>query len=351
MLIPNSVEHVTLVEGLVFKGVRVKILVTGATGFVGGWLVRELSKQGHSVRILVRSSSDLSELDGAKFETLFGDITDESSVRNALTGCEVVFHLAGVVGYSKEQRALMEKVNVEGTRILVNAILNNSVQKLIHMSSVVAIGASFDGKTPLNEESPFNIHELDLGYFETKRKAEEIVFEAVKSKGLNAVAVNPSTIYGAGDAKKGSRKVQLKVAQGRFPFYTPGGVNVIAIEDVIYGLIAAWEKGRKGERYILSGENITIKTLFEWIASEAGNPPPRFKIPSPLLHALGKVGDQLEKYGKKGPINSENAWTSTLYHWFDNSKAKRELGLNPRPAKEAIAASVKWIKDQGYLKQ
>lgn len=328
-----------------------KILITGATGFVGGWLVRELLNRQYDVKILARKNSDLSDLKNLKFEIATGDITDESSVVNALTDCDSVFHLAGVVGYSKAQRPLMEEVNVKGTLNVLNAIGKRPVRRLVHMSSVVAVGASFDGQHPLNENSEFNLHHLNLGYFETKRKAEELVFEYVKTRGLDAVAVNPSTIYGAGDAKKGSRKVQLKVAQGRFPFYTPGGVNVIAVEDVVSGLLAAWEKGESGQRYILAGENISIKTLFEWIAESAGVQPPQYYLPKPALHLLGKVGDQLEKFGRKGPINSENAWTSTLYHWFDNSKAKQQLGLNPRPAREAIDASVNWIREQGLLKK
>lgn len=141
----------------------------------------------------------------------------------------------------------------------------------------------------------------------------------------------------------------MKVARGSFPFYTSGGVSIIAIEDIVTSILAAWEKGRTGERYILSGENITIKTLFEIIAAEAGVKPPRIYLPNPIVHALGKLGDALESIGKKGPINTENAWTSTLFHWFDSSKAQRELGLKPRPAQQAIAASVQWMKDNHVI--
>lgn len=326
-----------------------KILVTGATGFVGGWLVKELSLQGHSIKILARKNSDLSGLEGSKYELHVGDVTDRSSVAHAIQGCDTVFHLAGVVGYSKAQRSLMEKVNVEGTHNVLEAIRSHPIQRLVHMSSVVAIGASFDGKTPLNESSEYNVEHLDLGYFETKRKAEILVKSYVKEGHVDAVILNPSTIYGAGDAKKGSRKVQLKVARGKFPFYTSGGVNVIAVEDVVKGLISAWERGQTGERYILAGENIRIKTLFEWIAAAAGVKPPHIYLPGPLVHLIGKVGDQLERAGKKGPLNSENAWTSLLYHWFDNSKARSELGLNPRPSRQAVEASVHWVKEQGLL--
>jgi dihydroflavonol-4-reductase len=166
---------------------------------------------------------------------------------------------------------------------------------------------------------------------------------------LNAVMINPSTIYGAGDAKKGSRGTQLKVARAKFPFYTAGGVSVVAVEDVVDAIISAWKRGRSGERYIISGENLTIKQLFTEIAQAAGVKPPSIFLPTPIVKLLGKIGDLMESFGSKGPINSENAWTSTLYHWFDSSKAKKELGLNPKSASYAIGQSVAWMKQNGYL--
>jgi dihydroflavonol-4-reductase len=216
------------------------------------------------------------------------------------------------------------------------------------MSSVVAVGASFDGK-PLDEESPYTISHLNLGYFETKKAAEDLVREACRKGQIEAVCLNPSTIYGAADAKKGSRKTQLKVAQGRFPFYTSGGVSIVSVHDVIEAVLTAREKGRNGERYILSGENLTIKDVFTRIAHLAGAKPPGIYLPNLAVKAIGKVGDMLENMGRKGPLNSENAWTALLYHWFDNSKARAELNFNPRPAQDALKESVDWMKEQGLL--
>lgn len=326
-----------------------KVFVTGATGFVGGWLVKELVQQGHQVSCLVRSPEKCDDLNDLDIELLKGDVTDLDSIVKNLQSTETVFHLAGVVGYSRAARHLMDQVNVQGTKNVIEAMKTKSVTKMVYMSSVVAIGASFDGKQPLDESSKYNIKHLNLGYFETKRLAEEAVFAANSSGEIQAVAVNPSTIYGPGDAKKGSRKTQLKVAQGKFPFYTSGGVSIISVRDVITATLTAWEKGRNGERYILSGENITIKKLFEIIAELAGVDPPKIYLPNPVVHGLGKVGDFLENVGKKGPINSENAWTSTMFHWFSNEKAKRDLNLQPMNARQAIAESVGWIKQQGMI--
>ena len=326
-----------------------KVLVTGANGFLGSWLTKKLAELGHEVTILHRPNSDLSDIRGVKFKSALGDVTDLESVAAATQGCDVVFHLAGLVAYKASQRALMEMVNVGGTQNIITACLAKGVKRLLHLSSVVAVGASFDGSTPLTEESPFNLTSLNLGYFETKRKAEALVKSAVKKNGLDAVILNPCTIYGPGDAKKGSRSVQVKVAKGKFPFYTAGGVSIVAVGDIVDGIIKGWQKGRKGERYILSGENISIKTLFTWIAEEAGVPPPKFYLPSPLLHTLGKIGDTLEVFGLKGPVSSENAWTSTLFHWFDSSKARRELDFAPGSSREAVASSVRWMKENGIL--
>ncbi len=330
-------------------GNSTKVLVTGASGFLGHWMTRYLLDQGLEVRVLCRHSSDLSELEGLKYEKAHGDVTAPSSLLTAMDGVDSVFHLAGVIAYSRQQRFAMERVNVLGTSYVVEACLQKRIRRLVHLSSVTAIGASFDGREPLNEESSYNLTHLNLGYFETKREAEELVRRAVNSRGLNAVILNPATIYGAGDAKKGSRSVQLKVARGKFPFYTSGGVNVIAVEDVVAAIFTAWKSAPSGERYILGGENLTIKELFTMIAEEAQVNPPRIYLPNGVVHSLGVFGDFMERFGRKAPVNGESAWTSILFHWFDNSKAKRELGLNPKPARDAIRASLAWSKKKGLI--
>jgi dihydroflavonol-4-reductase len=323
------------------------VLVTGATGFVGSWLVRELLQRGEEVRVLHRPSSSMEELKGLNFVSRPGDVTDLDSLREACRGVDTVFHLAGVVGYSRAMRRQMEDVNVGGTKKVIEALQKST--KLVYMSSVVAVGASFD-RTLLNESSPFNLHSLDLGYFETKKAAEDLVVDACRRGRIEAVILNPSTIYGAGDAKKGSRKTQVKVAQGKFPFYTSGGVSIVSVHDVVAAVLKAREVGVNGERYILSGDNITIEELFKKIAALAGVRPPSTHLPTLVVRGLGKVGDALEAIGKKGPINSENAWTSTLFHWFDHSKATRVLGFQPRPASVALQESIDWMREHGYLK-
>lgn len=325
------------------------ILVTGANGFLGAWVVRSLLSQGHSVRILAREKSDLSDLVGLKYEKSLGDVTDFNSVFKALEGIHTVFHLAGVIAYQKWQRPMMEQVNVGGTANILKACKDRGIKDFVYISSVVAIGAGFKPDQILNENFTYNISHLHLGYFDTKHEAEKLVIAAHEKGDVEAVILNPSTIYGAGDSKKASRKTQLKVAQGKFPFYTHGGVNVIPVEDAIEGIMSAWKGRHTGERFILAGENLLIKDVFEMIAEEAGSKPPFIGIPNALVFALGYWGDFKHALGKSASLSVENAWSSTLYHYFDNSKALRVLGLKPRPAKFAISASVAWIKEQGLL--
>lgn len=327
-----------------------KILLTGGNGFLGSAVVRRLVKDGHDVACLVRPSSDLSEIQGLPVSIVKGDVTDKASVAKALDDREYLFHLAGLIAYRKADRERMDRVNIGGTRNVVEACVEAGIRRLVHISSVVTVGAGFSRSEILNENSEYNLSQLNLGYFESKRAAELLVRETCREKGLDAVILNPSTIYGAGDARKSSRKTQVKVAQGRFPFYTAGGVSVVHVDRCVDGIIAGWEKGRTGERYILSGENVTIYDLFAEIARAAGVEPPRYKLPSMLLHLMGFVGDTLTAMGRDTSLSRENAWTATLYHWFDSSKAQRELGFNPGSAKEAIGESVRWMKDHGLLR-
>lgn len=326
-----------------------KVLVTGANGFLGAWLTKRLLAEGHETFALVRKNSDLSEIETAKPQFVYGDVTDKVSLKQAMQNKDIVFHLAGVVAYKKSDRPLMDKVNVVGTQNVVDLCHELKIPQLLHLSSVVAVGASFS-PVALTEKSTYDISALNLGYFETKKQAEDIVLNAVQKQLINAVCVNPATIYGFGDAKKGSRKTQVKVARGEFPFYTSGGINVVAVEDVIEGILLALKKGKNGERYILANENKTIKDLFQLIADCAGVEAPKICMPDFLLHGIGIAGDLLEKVNINIGVSRENSYTATMYHWFDAAKAKQDLGFKPTDSNKAVENSVRWMKDNGYLK-
>lgn len=327
------------------------VIVTGANGFLGAWLTRRLLAEGHAVTALVRKNSDLAELEEGRLKPhyAYGDVTDKESLKNAFKNKEIVFHLAGVVAYRASDRPLMNQVNIEGTRNVVNLCEELQIPQLLHASSVVAVGASFKPEI-LTEKSEYTLSNLNLGYFETKKTAEEIVISSAQNKRIRAICVNPATVYGFGDAKKGSRKTQVKVARQEFPFYTSGGINVVAVEDVIDGILLAIKHGKNAERYILANENMAIKNLFLKIANFAGVKPPSIYMPNWALHSLGFAGDHLEKIGINLGVSQENAYTATLFNWFDSTKARTDLGFKTTSADKAIENSVRWMKDHGYLK-
>jgi len=239
----------------------------------------------------------------------------------------------------------MEVVNVQGTINLLNALNNKNVSKLVHMSSVVAVGALLSPAAPLTETSDYNLSKYDFGYFETKRKSEILVGEWHNLGRGEAMIFNPSTVYGPGDAKKSSRKTQIKVAKGEFKFYSPGGVSIAHVEDVVTTLAKCANRKLNGQRYILAGENITIKSLFESIAAASGVNPPALLLPGSILSALATFSDSLDKLGIKSKLpDSESILVSKMYHWYDSTKAVDELSYNIRPAKICITDSVQWMK-------
>ena len=325
-----------------------KVLVTGATGFLGRHLVKKLCSLDYDVSILARKTSDLSPFESLPIKICYGDITNTLDLLQATEEKDIVFHLAGYIAYKKSDRKQMEKINVHGTRNVADACITNQVKKLFHLSSVVTIGASFNG-TPLNEESPYNLSDYDLGYFETKKKAEEIIFDTFEEHKLPVYMINPATIYGAGDGTKGSRKTQIKVAKGEFKFYPPGGVNVVYVNDVIDSIFLVLKHGQPARRYIIGGDNLTIKELFEIIAETSGVPKPNIPIPRAMLTFLGWVGDRLKSLGKETSLSSETAVTSSLYHWFDSSRAIKELNFKPTPSRVAIKESISWMKQNNLL--
>lgn len=333
-----------------------KVLVTGANGFLGSNLTKKLISEGHEVSILVRNPNELKSLFGVemqekpkvKFKVYKGDVTRIDSLLESFKGQEVIYHLAGVVAYSKQQKEMMDQVNVLGTENVFKVATSYNVKRILVSSSVVSIGASFKPEI-LNEESHFSLGDYHLSYHESKRKMESVVKRFVDEGQVEAVIVNPSTVYGAGDAVKSTRNTQINVARGKALFYPPGGVSVAAVEDVIDGMIKAMEKGRSGERYILAGENLTLKEVFSLIAESAGVRKPTIPLPPFLFQFLSSLDDALTKIGLHGPLSSERAIVAMMYHWYDSSKAIRELDYKIHSSREAIANSVRWMKEHKLI--
>ncbi|HUP56764.1 MAG TPA: NAD-dependent epimerase/dehydratase family protein [Bdellovibrionota bacterium] len=323
-----------------------RVLVTGASGFLGGYLVRALERAGHEVVALVRDTSDLSGL--SRCSLVRGSVTDREALRRAMRDAEAVFHLAGLMSLERSREREVGQVNVAGTWNVVEACLELGVQRLVHVSSVAAVGASASPLHLMNEESSNPLRPFRFPNYEAKAKAEEIVLEAARNRGLDAVVVNPSMIFGAGDAKKEARKGNLLAARGKVKLYPDGGLSVAHVEDVAAGIVAAWKRGRKGERYILGGENISVGQLLGLYAELAGKPAPRHRLPTWLLRLAASAADV---FGLGRTRAYEGAVSATLFHWYDSSKAARELEYKPRPAREAIEQSVGWMRERGWIEQ
>ena len=325
-----------------------KVLVTGANGFLGAHLVRELLAQNHDVYAMLRKNSDRSSLANYACHILQGDLDNPDELDRNFSQASHVFHVAGVMSASPRDSQLLHQVNVQGAENVVRACEKAKVQKLVHVSSVVAVGASLNGEKLLNENSENTTQDLGFANYDSKRRGEEIVLRSAREGRIDATVVNPSLMYGARDAKKAMRKGNVLAAKGMLKFYTCGGVNVVPVEDVAKGMIAAAVKGRSGERYLLTGENMLIKDLLKKISNLAQAKEPEKELPAGLLKRLAQIHDF---FGFKSLLTRENIFAATSFHWYDNTKAKEELGFQPGSAEAAIRRSVEWMKENGYLEK
>ena len=324
------------------------ILVTGGTGFLGSSLAKALREQGCSVRILRRPHSDLRALGSADVEHVVGDICDQSSLRRAMQGCDTVFHTAAVISYWRPEREMMYEVNIHGTRNVVESCLELGVEKLIHTSSIAAIGYP-EGAGPADESNVFNWDRHDVGYRISKHRAEEEVQRGVR-EGLQAVILNPAIIIGPGDIHFHGGQIIRDVRLRRIFYYLEGGMNVVYIDDVVRGHLAAAKQGRVGERYILCGENLSHRELFSITATEVGGIQPLFKLPVPLVRWIGSAVEMAgNAFDRKPWVTKELLAGAGLYNYFTCDKARRELGYTVTRFREAVRLTFAWYCNQGFL--
>lgn len=323
-------------------------LVTGATGFVGANLVEALNQRGWRVRALHRRTSSLRALDGLTYESALGDILDPDSLRAAMDGVEVVFHVAASADYWRNNADQMMRINVEGTRNVLQAALERSVRRVVYTSSCASLGLPPFGQS-LDERAQFNLLPRAFLYGYSKHLAEQEC-QAFIAKGLDVVIVNPAVIFGPRDVNllSGSLVIETK-RRGGLPFTPPGGVSVIDVGDVCAGQIAAAERGRAGERYILTSENLWYADLIGMICEVVGAPKPKVKLPGWALRLAGAAAEALRRIGIRTPLSPEQLRFTAETLWFDNSKARRELGFAPRPAREAIQRTYDWYRVNGMV--
>ena len=327
-----------------------KILVTGATGFIGSSLVKKLALTDDEVSILVRKNSDLTSLTDVlhKVKLVYGDITDRASLDRALKGIDLVYHSAGLTYMGDKKNALLYKINVEGTRNILQASAAAGVTRVVHVSSITAVGIAFD-KKPVDESVIWNFHQIDLEYARTKHLSEVEVAEAVK-KGLDCVIVNPAFVFGAGDINFNAGRIIKDIYNRKLPFYPLGGICVVDVEIVADTIITAMKKGKTGERYILGGENVSYKQLADTISKITGAPRVHFPLPFWMAKIL-KLG--LDLYKNKNRIsklfNMSMFGVASHFLYFDSAKATRELNMQYEPHEHSIRNAYEWYRDRKML--
>lgn len=324
-------------------------VVTGASGLLGGNLAIALCRAGHTVRATRRGQSRVTHLDAFPIDWVPGDVGDPDALVRAFRGADVVFHCAAAVSIRRTVTPELQAVNVDGTRHVLDAVRAAGVPRLVHCSSVVACGLSEHG-APSDESARWNFdeHGLDDGYCVTKRRADELVAAATD---VDAVTVLPTYMFGPYDARPSSGRMIVDLVRGRVPGVTPGWNNFVDVRDVASGMILAWEKGRRGERYILGGEDLPYQDIFAKIAAVAGARPPRLVIPRWAAAALGALGDVQEIVtGREPVVNSVTVrWGFCTTYRFTSAKAERELGYRHGPIEPAIRDAIAWFREQGML--
>ena len=324
-------------------------LITGANGFVGSAVVRQLLEEGHEVRALVRKNSDRQNLLRLKVAIVEGDLTDSASLKQAVSGCQSLFHVAADYRLWVPDPGIMYKTNVEGTRNLLRQAAAAGVNKIIYTSSVATLGIN-KNKAPADEDTPVTIEDMVGHYKRSKFLAEQAVWELIENEKLPVTIVNPSTPIGPRDIKPTpTGRIIVDTLRKKMPAYVDTGLNIAHVDDVAKGHLLAFEKGQVGERYILGGENMSLKDILDTISSIAGLPSPGFKLPHDFIYPVAWVAERWAIISKKEPlVTVDGVKMAKKFMYFSSNKAKRLLGYESRPARLAIEDAISWFKENNY---
>jgi dihydroflavonol-4-reductase len=325
------------------------VLVTGASGFIGSAIANAFRRQGHAVRVLVRPSSPRINHDPAD-SVVLGDILDRGSVATALRGARYLVHAAADYRLWTPSPEGLIRTNVEGTRIVMQEALRAGVERIVYTSSV----ATFDlrAKNPADETRPLPLGEAIGAYKRSKVMAERLVADMAAGERLPAVIVNPSTPVGPRDRRPTpTGRIVIEAASGRMPAFVDTGLNFVHVDDVAAGHLAALQRGRIGERYILGGENVTLRQVLTDIAAIVGRRPPVLRLPRAAIYPFAFGAECVARFTGRAPFATvDGLRLSRHYMHFDDTKARRELGYTSRPYREALAEAVAWFAEAGYLR-
>jgi len=327
------------------------IFLTGATGFLGSHIARVLTAQGANLRLLVRPTSNLRNLESLKAETVTGDLRDPASLDKAISGCDTILHVAADYRLWLRDPAEMYRSNVDGTHAIIEAARKNGVRRVVHTSSVATMGFTSNGH-PADEDSPVSLADMIGHYKRSKFMSEQIALEAGRSGNLHVVVVNPTTPVGEQDVKPTpTGRIIVDFLKRKFPAYVETGLNLVDATECARGHVAALEKGRSGERYILGGENLTLKQILDKLADITGLPSPRVKLPYAFAFAAGAVDEtitgRLLRREPRATIDTVRMGKKKMF--ASSAKAERELGWKIVPVEDALGRAVEWFRTNGYV--
>jgi dihydroflavonol-4-reductase len=325
------------------------VFITGASGFVGSAVARELSKSGFALRALVRAGSPRTNLDGLDAEIVEGDMRDKRAVFAAAKGARYVFHVAADYRLWEPKPDEIMKANVGGTRIVMEAAKAAGAERIVYTSSVATLKLR-EGGVPADESAPLGEDEA-IGAYKRSKVAAEWLVERMIADGIPAVIVNPSTPVGPRDRRPTpTGRMIVEAASGRIPAFVDTGLNLVHVDDVAAGHLAALKTGRVGERYILGGENMTLAELLGRIAQLTGRSPPHLRLPRAPLYPLAFLAEMAAHVTKREPLLTlDGLRMSKQLMFFTSAKAERELGYQARPAEEGIRDAIDWFRQAGLL--
>jgi dihydroflavonol-4-reductase len=327
------------------------ILVTGATGFVGSAVLRALAERGEALRVLARPSSPRRNLNGVPCEVVEGDMTDAASMTQAMQGVRFLYHVAADYRLWARDPGELRRANLAGAKAVMEAALAAGVERIVYTSSVATLRAA-GADTIVDETSPLAEAEAIGAYKQSKVASERLVEQLVAERGLPAVIVSPSTPIGPRDIKPTpTGRMVLEAAQGKIPAFVDTGLNLVHVDDVAAGHLAAMAKGRIGERYILGGQDLSLREMLTEIAGLVGRKPPTLALPRAPLYPLAVVAEGIAQVTGKEPMLTRDALKMASHHmFFSSAKAEAELGYTARPHIEALTGALAWFREAGYLK-
>lgn len=323
-----------------------KAFVTGGNGFIGSVVVRKLVEAGHEVRCLLRKTSDTARIDGVRFERIEGDVRDAASIARGAAGCDAILHLASLSNWNDIDSPLMDEVVENGTKNILDAA-RPTKQRVVFVSSILAVNGSDQPET-FNEASVWSTPDKKLKYSRSKRAAEKMCVDAWEKDGVPVVIVNPGEVYGPNDTALITACNLIDFAKSKPVLVCSGGTSVVYVDDVALAVVRAMERGKPGERYILGGDNLSVKELATLCLELLGQKKKIRLVPNGLLKGLTAVARTL-RVAKLLPFNPHVIPYATKFWFMDNSKAKRELGIEFRSARETLAPTLAWLKESGRI--